>query len=376
MLLVDLCYNIWYNKCITYMRERKNLSMESYKMKEKEVTIVTIDTNGLNKDDDIICIMAKRFTIIRKKDELGLKLKDTFKRFYVPAGDLNPDSQKYHKWEKRELIKKASKQESDVFDKKECTELLKFAKNSLIVTNSKDFLRKMIWKFTSHTQAKRISSNKMLGLVEDTKDIIKKEGQFGIINPNLYDIMDYYAVIYEENHVMNAEFKLKLCTEVFISMLMCEQKLIKIRFANQLNLINTKAIKNFDFEFRYGCEQFRKVVEKGNFVKELWDSVSKNPLYFADMGVAEIDLKALKLNDGYKSSLKGIWDELEVLVFKVKGVYFFIRKDNGKLLGVSEKKLDLSVGYSGENPVFTDSITEYIKGIYAYENIRFVPFSI
>lgn len=350
--------------------------MENYRMKDKEVTIVTIDTNGLNKDDDIICIMAKRFTIIRKKDELGLKLKDTFKRFYVPAGDLNPDSQKYHKWEKRELIKKASKQESDVFDKKECTELLKFAKNSLIVTNSKDFLRKMIWKFTSHTQAKRISSNKMLGLVEDTKDIIKKEGQFGIINPNLYDIMDYYAVIYEENHIMNAEFKLKLCTEVFNSMLMCEQKLIKIRFSNQINFINTKAIKNFDFEFRYGCEQFKKVVEEGNFVKELWDSVSKNPLYFADMGVAEIDLKVLKLNDGYKSSLKGIQDEIKALVFKVKDVYFFIRKDNGKLLGVSEKKLDLSVGYSGENPVFTDSITEYIKGIYAYENIRFVPFSI
>ena len=94
------------------------------------------------------------------------------------------------------------------------------------------------------------------------------------------------------------------------------------------------------------------------------------------MGVAEIDLKALKLNDGYKSSLKGIRDEIKALVFKVKGVYFFIRKDNGKLLGVSEKKLDLSAGYSGENPVFTDSITEYIKGIYAYENIRFVPFSI
>ena len=216
----------------------------------------------------------------------------------------------------------------------------------------------------------------MLGLVEDTKDIIKKEGQFGIINPNLYDIMDYYAVIYEDNHIMNAEFKLKLCTEVFISMLMCEQKLIKIRFANRVNFINTKAIKNFDFEFRYGCEQFRKVVEKGNFVKKLWDNVSKNPLYFADMGVAEINLKALKINSGYKSSLKGIRDELEALVFKVKDVYFFIRKDNGKLIGVSERKLDLSVGYSGENPVFTDSIVEYIKGIYNYENIRFVPFSI
>ena len=376
MLLVDLCYNIWYNKCITYMRERKNLSMESYKMKEKEVTIVTIDTNGLNKDDDIICIMAKRFVIVRKTEELSLKLKDTFKRFYVPAGDLNPDSQKYHKWEKRELIKKASKQESDVFNKKECTELLKFAKNSLIVTNSKDFLRKMIWQFTSHSQAKRISSNRVIGLVEDTKNIIKKEGQFGIINPNLYDIMDYYAVIYEDNHIMNAEFKLKLCTEVFKSMLMCEQKLIKIRFANRINFINIKAIQNFDFEFRYGCENFKKWVADGNIPDILWESVKKNPQYFADMGVAEIPLRMLGINKGYKSSLKGLQDALTALVLNVKGVYFFIRKDTGKLIGVSERKLDLSVGYSGENPIFTDSIIEYIKGIYNYENIRFVPFSI
>ena len=310
MLLVDLCYNMWYNKCMKYMKERKNLSMESYKMKDKEVTIVTIDTNGLNKDDDIICIMAKRFTIVRKTEELSLKLKDTFKRFYVPQGDLNPDSQKYHKWEKRELIKKASKQESDVFNKKECTELLKFAKNSLIVTNSKDFLRKMIWQFTSHSQAKRISSNRVIGLLEDTKNIIKKEGQFGIINPNLYDIMDYYWVA------------------------------------------------------------------DGNIPDILWESVKKNPQYFADMGVAEIPLRMLGINKGYKSSLKGLQDALTALVLNVKGVYFFIRKDTGKLIGVSERKLDLSVGYSGENPIFTDSIIEYIKGIYNYENIRFVPFSI
>ena len=130
--------------------------METYRMKNKFVTVVAIDTDGLKAENDILCVSAKKFKITRSEDEYNLEIIDVFERYYVPEGDLNIESQKYHKWEKRELIKRSSSQERQKFDKTECTELLTFAKGSLIVTNSKDFLRKMIWQYTSHSQAKQI----------------------------------------------------------------------------------------------------------------------------------------------------------------------------------------------------------------------------
>lgn len=350
--------------------------METYRMKDKLVTVVAIDTDGLKAENDILCVSAKKFKIIRSEDEYKLELIDVFERYYVPDGDLNIESQKYHKWEKRELIKRASSQARQKFDKNECTELLTFAKGSLIVTNSKDFLRKMIWQYTSHSQAKQIKSNRVLGLVEDTKPIIKKEGQFGIINPNIYDIMDYYAVVYEENQVMNAHFKMELTAEVFTAMLAWEQELVKIRFANKINLINVLAIENWEFEFKYGEDALKKKIYEEMIPPCIWDAVKKYPEHFSKIGVSHIPLRMLGIKKGYKSSLNGLSNALSALVFKVKGVYFFVRCDNGKLIGISERKLDLNVGYSGEDVIFTDSITEYIKGIYNYENIRFVPFSL
>lgn len=351
--------------------------MENFRMNDKEITIITIDTNGLDRFDEILAVCAKRFKIIRSGQGLDMETVNTFKRFYVPVAQLNPDAAKYHKWTSEKLTELSQNQKNTEFNKNECKELLSFAKNTLIVTNSKDFLRKMIWLFTTHTQAKQISSSKVLGLVEDTKDIIKKQGQFGTIIPNLYDIMNYYGVNYDKNHEnTNIEFKMLVCCEVVSKMLKNEISLIQKKFANKINYINTMAIDNFEFEMKKAKDVLKKHFDKKYMPSPLWEKVKNCKNHFLNLGIGLINLNNLEIKKGYSSSLKGISKRLNALVFNVKGVYFFVRCDNGKLIGVSQRDLQLSVGYSGENPIFTDDIIEYLACVYSYENVRFVPFSI
>ena len=346
-------------------------------MRDKEITIITIDTNGLDRFDEILAVYAKRFKIVRSEQGLDMEIVNNFKRFYVPFSELNPDAAKYHKWTAEHLKELSKNQANTEFNKNECRELLSFAKNSLIVTNSKDFLRKMIWLFTTHTQAKQISSSKVLGLVEDTKDIIKKQGQFGTIMPNIYDIMNYYGVNYDKNHEnTNIEFKMLVCCEVVSKMLSSEISLIQKKFANKINYINAAAIDNFEFEMKKAKDVLKKHFDKKYIPAPLWEKVKHCKNHFTKLGIGLINLNNLELKKGYSSSLKGISKRVNALVFNVKGVYFFVRCDNGKLIGVSQRELQLSVGYSGENPIFTDNIIEYLACVYSYKNVRFVPFSI
>lgn len=346
-------------------------------MRDKEITIITIDTNGLDRSDEILAVCAKRFKITRSGQGLNMEIVNTFKRFYVPVAQLNPDAAKYHKWTAEKLTELSQNQKNTEFNKNECKELLSFAKNTLVITNSKDFLRKMIWLFTTHGQAKQISSSKVLGLVEDTKDIIKKQGQFGIIMPNLYDIMNYYGVSYDKNHEnTNIEFKMLVCCEVVSKMLNSELSLIQKKFANKINYISTMAIDNFEFEMKKAKDVLKKHFDKKYMPSPLWEKVKNCKNHFTKLDVGLINLNSLEIKKTYSSSLKGISKRLNALVFNVKGVYFFVRCDNGKLIGVSQRDLQLSVGYSGENPIFTDDIIEYLAGVYSYENVRFVPFSI
>lgn len=351
--------------------------MENFRMNDKEITIITIDTNGLDRFDEILAVYAKRFKITRSEQGLDMEIVNTFKRFYVPVAQLNPDAAKYHKWTAEKLTELSQNQKNTEFNKNECKELLSFAKNTLIVTNSKDFLRKMIWLFTTHSQAKQISSAKVLGLVEDTKDIIKKQGQFGTIMPNLYDIMNYYGVNYDKNHEnTNIEFKMLVCCEVVSKMLSSEISLIQKKFANKINYINAAAIDNFEFEMKKAKDVLKKHFDKKYIPCPLWEKVKHCQNHFLKLDVGLVNLNNLKIKKGYSSSLKGISKRVNALVFNVRGVYFFVRCDNGKVIGVSKRDLQLSVGYSGENPIFTDSIIEYLAGVYSYENVRFVPFSI
>lgn len=351
--------------------------MENFRMNDKEITIITIDTNGLDRFDEILAVYAKRFKITRSEQGLDMQIVNTFKRFYVPVAQLNPDAAKYHKWTAEKLTELSQNQKNTEFNKTECKELLSFAKNTLIVTNSKDFLRKMIWLFTTHSQAKQISSAKVLGLVEDTKDIIKKQGQFGTIMPNLYDIMNYYGVNYDKNHEnTNIEFKMLVCCEVVSKMLSSEISLIQKKFANKINYINAAAIDNFEFEMKKAKDVLKKHFDKKYMPSPLWEKVKYCQNHFLNLGIGLINLNNLEIKKGYSSSLKGISKRLNALVFNVKGVYFFVRCDNGKLIGVSQRDLQLSVGYSGESPIFTDNIIEYLACVYSYENVRFVPFSI
>lgn len=351
--------------------------MENFRMRDKEITIITIDTNGLDRSDEILAVCAKRFKITRSGQGLNMEIVNTFKRFYVPVAQLNPDAAKYHKWTAEKLTELSQNQKNTEFNKNECKELLSFAKNTLVITNSKDFLRKMIWLFTTHGQAKQISSSKVLGLVEDTKDIIKKQGQFGIIMPNLYDIMNYYGVSYDKNHEnTNIEFKMLVCCEVVSKMLNSELSLIQKKFANKINYISTMAIDNFEFEMKKAKDVLKKHFDKKYMPSPLWEKVKNCKNHFTKLDVGLINLNSLEIKKTYSSSLKGISKRLNALVFNVKGVYFFVRCDNGKLIGVSQRDLQLSVGYSGENPIFTDDIIEYLAGVYSYENVRFVPFSI
>ena len=351
--------------------------MENFRMRDKEITVITIDTNGLDRFDEILALYAKRFKIIRDKQGLDIEIVDNFKRFYVPVSELNPDAAKYHKWTAEHLKELSQSQVNSEFNKNECRELLSFAKNSLIVTNSKDFLRKMIWLFTTHTQAKQISSSKVLGLVEDTKDIIKKQGQFGTVMPNLYDIMNHYGVSYDKNHEnTNIEFKMLVCCKVVSKMLSSEISLIQKKFANKINYINVMTVDNFEFEMIKANDVLKRHFDKKYMPSPLWEKVKHCQNHFLKLDVGLVNLNNLKIKKGYSSSLKGISKRVNALVFNVRGVYFFVRCDNGKLIGVSKRDLQLSVGYSGENPIFTDSIIEYLAGVYSYENVRFVPFSI
>lgn len=338
----------------------------------KVISIITMDTNGLDLHDEIICICAKKYKI----EDNRLVFIDSFSRFYIPKDGFNTKAQEYHKWNEnniRDMIDKLIEKdkiqnadESESFDKSSA-EFFKFIKDTTIVTNSKDFLVKKLHKYArTEDEIKTLHSNRKLGIIEDMEKFVKVKNDLGYVKrPTLLNVAEFYSVDKEYTKVLdNALHKNKLTTAIFYKILHFEPKFVEKIINSDIRNINLKNFDNFD-------NMFDSI--KGNLSTNPEINKIKHSDKFSKLEIGVIDRKDIPIKDKHYN----YFDKLnidEIVIAKIKNDYVF-SDISGNIIGTTAKDFNLKVGVVSEDSMHTDNIFEYLSKFYDGHNIHYKPFT-
>lgn len=335
------------------------------------ISVITMDTNGLELPDEIICICAKKYKI---EDNTPVFVA-SFSRFYIPKDGFNKKAQEYHKWNENnikdmidKLIEKGKIQnadESESFDKSSA-EFFEFIKDTTIVTNSKEFLIKKLHKYAkTDNELKTLHSDRKLGIIEDMESFVKVKNDLGYIKrPTLVNVADFYSVDKEYTKILdNALHKNKLTTAIFCKILHFEPKFIEKILNSDIRNINLGNFDNFN-------DMFDSI--KGNLTTNLEINKLKHSDKFSKLDIGIIDKNDIPIKDKHYSYFDNL-NVSDIVIFKMKNEYVFT-DISGDIIGTTAKDFNIKVGVVSENSICANNIFEYLTKFYDGHNIHYKPF--